>query len=337
MAQVNKAAEVKAEDLRSAPWHYQSSRPLSDVLIGHDTALRLLEASSTGDVKTLRKILQDSPSIALECPHRIYMEDGPAQDPDHVRRVHARKVSNVNRAILQAAENGHVEAVSLLLEFASLNTLSPTAVIDRETIKTVLQNGHAAIFDMLASADPSVVSHHDIHPTQRPLDFAIKCANSELVKIILQHGGGRESELLGLPRWSYSSLPYQGRDSRLCEAARRSTNMTQLLIEHGGYPVHGSGALQAAARSGALDTIRFLVEKHGADVNEVLPAETLHVARPDVALYASWTPMHFAASLGKEDAMKLLEGYGAKVDVRDVNGKTPLQVMEEWREKFGAK
>lgn len=351
-------AEIKPEDLKSAPWHYQSSRPISDVLIGQDTALPLLEASSTGNLTVVQTFLQDSPSIALESPHRIYMEDHLPAAPDQnrtdniTRQVHARKISNINRAIYLAAEKGHVEIISTLLEFASRKNLPFAEILDREVVKAVLvlQNGHAAatILDLLATkVDPSVVSHNDIHPTLRPIDFAIKSCNEELVKVILRHGGGGRAEEgnaggsggRGIsPRWSYSSLPYKTPSSRLCEAARRSPQITKLLIEDGNYAVTGSGALQAAARSGSLETIRLLVEEYQADVNEVLSAETLHVARQDVALYASWTPMHFAASLGKEEAMRLLEGYGAKGgDVRDVNGKTPWQVLEEWREKFGGK
>ncbi|EMF10986.1 ankyrin [Sphaerulina musiva SO2202] len=349
-------AEIKPEDLKSAPWHYQSSRPIFDVLIGQDTALPLLEASSTGNLSVVQNFLQDSPSIALESPHRIYMEDHPpaassasaqTQTDNITRQVHARKISNINRAIYLAAEKGHVEIISTLLEFASRNNLPFVEILDREGVKAVLvlQNGHAAaaILDLLATkVDPSVVSHNDIHPTLRPIDFAIKSSNEELVKVILRHGGGGRAEEEGgrgiSPRWSYSSLPYKTASSRLCEAARRSPQITKLLIEEGNYPVTGSGALQAAARSGGLETIRLLVEEYQADVNEVLSAETLHVARQDVALYASWTPMHFAASLGKEEAMRLLEGYGARGgDVRDVHGKTPWQVLEEWRGKFGGK
>lgn len=350
-------AEIKPEDLKSAPWHYQSSRPISDVLIGQDTALPLLEASSTGNLSVVQNFLQDSPSIALESPHRIYMEDHPpaasasasaqSQTDNINRQVHARKISNINRAIYLAAEQAHVEIISTLLEFASRKNLPFAEILDREVVKAVLvlQNGHAAatILDLLATkVDPSVVSHNDIHPTLRPIDFAIKSSNEELVKVILRHGGGGRAEEEGgrgiSPRWSYSSLPYKTTSSRLCEAARRSPQITKLLIEDGNYPVTGSGALQAAARSGSLETIRLLVEEYQADVNEVLSAETLHVARQDVALYASWTPMHFAASLGNEEAVRLLEGYGAKGgDVRDVHGKTPWQVLEEWREKFGGK
>lgn len=43
--------------------------------------------------------------------------------------------------------------------------------------------------------------------------------------------------------------------------------------------------MQAAAQSGKLDIIRFLIEDHGADVNERLPKEKVMYAEED--LYSS--------------------------------------------------
>ena len=82
-----------------------------------------------------------------------------------------------------------------------------------------------------------------------------------------------------------------------------------------------------AAERDALDTICFLVEEHRGNVNERLSEETL--PRLNNALLASWTPMHFAARWGREEAMKLLESYGAKTEVLNVNGRTPLRLLEE--------
>ncbi|KAF2132056.1 ankyrin [Dothidotthia symphoricarpi CBS 119687] len=315
-------AEVNPADLRDLPSRYQSSRGLNDVLIGEDTALPLINTSSTGDITTLRGMLEQSPEIALESPHRIYHEYRPAKDKNDVRGVLAMKRSNLHQAILRAAENGYATAVSILLDFASRNGVRLSSVIDRVTIKRTIETGHAAVFEVLAMADPTVATHNDFQG-RLPLDLAIASHEIEVARVILQHGGGREfaKPLHG------STYP----NSRLCKATRSTEKtMTELLIQHG-YAVRGSGALQMAADRGALDTIRLLVEEHGADVNERLPAETL--PRVDNALFASWTPMHFAARWGKEEAMKLLESYGAKTDVLDVNGKTPSRLLEERKER----
>jgi ankyrin repeat protein len=314
-------AEVNPADLRAYPFDYQSSRGLNDVLIGEDTAVSLLNTSSTGDVTTLRVMLEQSPEIALESPHRIYQEDRPANDKNDVRGVLAMKRSNLDRAILRAAENGHATAVSTLLDFASRNGVKASSVIDRETIKKTVANGHAAVFEVLAKAEPTVATFDILHG-QRPLDLAIASHKIEVARVILQQGGGRE---FPNPRHT-PSYP----SSRLCRAAGYTEKtMAELLIQHG-YAVNGSGALQMAAGRGALDTMRFLVEEHGADVNERLRAETL--PRFDNALLASWTPMHFAARWGREEAVKLLESYGAETDVLDVNGKTPSRLLEERKE-----
>lgn len=103
--------------------------------------------------------------------------------------------------------------------------------------------------------------------------------------------------------------------------------MTELLLKHG-VSVARSGALHLAAELGALDTMRLLIQ-HGADVSEQLPEDILPVHNG--SLYASWTPMHFAASKSQSDAMKLLKSNGACSNVEDKNGRTPAQLLEHFK------
>lgn len=321
-------AEVTPADLRVGhhPSHYESSRALFDVLVGDDTALPLLEASSSGDLAALRKTLEEHPEVALESPHRIYEESRPAKDKDDVRRVSARPLLNLDQAIQRAVENSHAEAFLILFDFASRHSLQPSAVITRDTVKMALKNRDAGMFDVLATADPKIATRTDTFGM--PIDMAINTPphSIELIEVILKHGGGRpfSNPKAGNPLISYG---VRG-GSRLCEAAKKTKALTELLVHHG-YPVKGSGALQGAAQSGKLDIVRFLVEA-GADVNELLDAKTL--PRVDNALYASWTPLHFAASHAREEAMQLLESYGARTDVLDVEGRTPLQLMQNWKD-----
>jgi hypothetical protein len=314
-------AEVNPADLKEHPSSYRTSRAVNDVLIGEDTAVKLIDASSTGDVTALQNILEHSPEMALESPHRIYQDGRDPPDDNGVRYVQAMKTSNLGLSILRAAENGHAAAVSTLLAFASQNDVKPSSIVTRQDFKKIIECGHAAVFDVLAKAEPSFATLDIIHG-RRPLDFALTSNNFDLVKVVLDHGGAREFPQV------HGKDSYPG--NRLCKAAKyKDKTMTELLIQHG-YTVIESGALQMAAARGALDTVRLLVEKHGADVNEQLPAETL--PRSENALYASWTPMHFAARYRQEEAMNLLEGYGALTDVVDVNGKTPSQLLEEQKE-----
>ncbi|OSS46580.1 hypothetical protein B5807_08346 [Epicoccum nigrum] len=315
-------ADPDPSDLKALPWKYQSSRSLNDVLVGEDTGYPLINASSTGNITALSDMLEQYPEIALASPHRIYAEDHPASDKDDMRGVLAMKRSNLGIAILQAAENGHAAAVTALLDFASRNDIKASSVIDRKTVHKTITNGHVAVLEVLAAAAPKVALHDDLHGN-RPLDFAIKAGRVEIARVILQRCACRE---LSIPGYGSSYGV-----SRLCKAARsRKTTMIELLIQHG-YVVKGSGALQMAAECGALDTIRLLVERHGADVNERLPAET--VQRVNNALFASWTPLHFAARWGREEAIELLKSYGASEDILDCNGKTPSQLLDERKGK----
>lgn len=227
----------------------------------------------------------------------------------------ATKRSNIDRAILRAAENRHVEAVSILLDFASRNGIEALKVIDRDTVKATLENRDAALFEVLATAEPSVATYPDFHPLHHPIDWALKKSDVELLKVVIRHGG--------------ASSRKRSHAFRLQDAAKRNMTLVKLMIE-AGYATKGSGALHSAAQAGHLDIICFLVEEQGADVNERLPADK--VARYEQALYMSWTPLHWAASWDGEEAMRLLESYGADVDAVDVEGRTPAQLAQEWKD-----
>ena len=311
--------ELTMADLKPYPGTYQSSREVFDVLIGEDAALPLIEALSSGDNTTLRSMLSQPQwiKIALEKPHCIYFQERPIDDKNYVRTVMAMPLSTLERAIIIAARDGHAAAVSTLLNFASQQGIKPMSVITRWAVDRAINNGHAPVFEAMISVDPKVVTFPLGHGNL-PLVQAVKRRKTEVVAVLLQHGANplRTDKVM-----SYNS-------SLLSFAARaEGPRMTELLLKHG-VSVACSGALHSAANLGALDIMRFLMQ-HGADVNELLPAETLpHFYKP---LCPTWTPMHFAASRGQVDAMKLLESNGARSDMKDLNGKTPAQLLEEYK------
>ncbi|KAF7864568.1 hypothetical protein EAF04_006700 [Stromatinia cepivora] len=312
-------AELTMADLKPWPGIYQSSREVFDVLIGEDAALPLIEALSLGDNTTLRSMLLQPQwiKIVLQEPHCIYFQQRPIDDKNHVRTVMAMPMSNLERAIIIAARDGHAAAVSTLLSFASQQGIKPMSVITRWAVDRAINNGHAAVFEAMASVDPKVATFPLGHSNQ-PLVQAVKRRKTEVVTVLLQHGANpiRTDKVV-----SYAS-------SLLSFAAKaEGTRMTELLLKHG-VSVACSGALHTAAELGALDTMRLLMQ-HGADVNELLPADTLTPHHN--SLYPTWTPMHFAASVGQVDAMKLLESNGARSDAKDGNGKTPAQLLEEYK------
>lgn len=313
-------AELTLADLKPGAAGYKSSRALFDVLIGEDAALPLIEASFLGDNIILQNMLLQLQwtKIALESPHTIYSQERPSHDKSDMRGVSAMKMSNLERAIIKAAENGHATVVATLLGFALQQGLEPSSVITRWALDRTINNGHAAVMEALASADPTIVTSPLLGHGRRPLDQAVKRSQTEVVAVLLQLGADPISspEKVGSYRLSLLSLA----------AKAEGTRMTELLLQHG-VSVTRSGALHLAAELGALDTMRLLMQ-HGADVNEQLTADLLSVHIGSL-LHASWTPMHFAASGGQVDAMKLLESNGAHCDIEDRNGKTPAQLLEQ--------
>ncbi|KAF2679565.1 ankyrin [Lentithecium fluviatile CBS 122367] len=304
-------AQLTMVDLKDFPSSYDSPRNVGDVLIGEDTARLLIEASSSGNDTALQSLLSQPQWIKtmLEEPHCIYDERRPSQGPNDVRRVTATRMSNLERALTVAAQNGQAVVVSTLLAFAKHQGIDASDVITRSIINKTIDGGHAAVYKALASADPNVINFRIGHGTL-PLYEAVRRRRPDVVAVLLELGADplhpvEQSKKLGT---YHTSLMSQA-------AAVEDPRTTEMLLEHG-TPVANTGALHTAAHRGNLDTMRLLMQ-HGADVNEVLSG------------WRNWTPMHFAASQGQVDAMKLLEHSGARSDLKDVNGKTPAQLLEE--------
>ncbi|KKY29460.1 putative ankyrin repeat protein [Diaporthe ampelina] len=199
--------------------------------------------------------------------------------------------------------------MSTLLTFATQQGLEPSDVIRRWTINKAIDGGHGAVFKALASADPNLLNFRIGHGT-RPLYEAVRRRKPDVVAALLEAGADpfhpvEPSKTLA----TYNS-------SLLSRAAMaKGPRITEMLLEHG-LPVANTAALHTAAGFGYLDTMRLLME-HGADVNEAIPN------------WLDWTPMHFAASKGRVEAIKLLEQSGARSDLKDKDGKTPAQLLEE--------
>nr|POF21090.1 26s proteasome non-atpase regulatory subunit 10 [Quercus suber] len=172
-------------------------------------------------------------------------------------------------------------------------------------------NGYATcVATLLDFTVAARVVNYDVSYAGMPLDLAVRLGHTQVVAVLLEFGAN--------PARSGPSLLYFG-------ANFKDPRMIEVLMKHG-VPIAHSGALQQAARSGALDNMRILIQ-YGADVNEQLTEGI--IPGLNQSLYASWTSMHFAAQGKQVEAMKLLERGGARSDVRDEHGKTPAQLLEE--------
>lgn len=311
-------AQLTEADLKDSGGLYQSPRDFNDVLIGEDAAGPIIEAITSGDDTALQSLLSQPQWIKLmfEKPLTIHYESRPRQGPDDVREVSAMRWSNLERAATAAAANGQAAAMSTLLAFAKQQGVETSEFIHRWPLNRIIRGDHAAVYRVLASADPNLINFPYLGHGTLPLYEAVRFRSPEVAAVLIELGadpfnpvgpmrtiGGYSSSLLG-------------------HAARaEGTRMTEILLGSG-LPIAKSGALHNAATHGHLDTMRLLIE-HGADVNEVMPNGSFY----------DWTPMHFAAIRDNVDVMKLLEDNGARYDLEDLMGRTPRQLQEFARER----
>ena len=306
-------APLTVADLKDLPSIYQSPRSNGDVLVGEDAAHLIVEASTSGNDSAMQSLLLQTQyiKIILEKPHTIYYQERPSEGPDDEREVMAMRLSNVERALAVAVQNGHPAVVSLLLAFALQQKMDLSDVITRSVVNKAIGCGPAAIpiFKALASADPTIINFPLGHGAE-PLYEAVRRRQPYALAALLEIGADplqpvARSKELGtynsslMSRAAISEYPY----------------MIELLLKHG-TPIAGTGALHTTTCHGRLDTMRLLIQ-HGADLNEV------------IIPWRKWTPMHFAASRGQVDAMGLLVQSGARSDLKDEHSKTAAELLEE--------
>lgn len=307
-------AELTEADLKDGTSNYQSYRGVWDVLIGEDAARLVIAACRSGDDTSLQVLLAQPPwdKTMLERTHTIYYASRLSSDPDDVRQVSARSLSQLERALNVAAESGHAPCVSTILSYAKQKGFYKSDFVHRLLIGRVIQGGHAAVLKELLTAEPSLI-HTQINHGAMPLFEAVRFGRPDVVAVLLELGADP------LRPWDPPRDDTGYRVSLMSRAAMAHPAVAQMLLDKDPQmELAGTAALHSAARIGSLDTMQLLMQ-HGAEVNETMPN------------WSQWTPMHFAASKGQVDAMELLEENGARLDVEDKHGKTPEQLLEEYR------
>lgn len=139
-----------------------------------------------------------------------------------------------------------------------------------------------------------------------PLMFAAYKKDRELVKLLLDSGASRTPR--SYSDWCISNLDYQ------CDAAdhaRMAGDVELALFLEGKPEASYRSTLHYAARTGNIARIKELI-RSGADVNE---EERL----------SRFTPLYYAAFSNHLEAVRILAGAGAKVDVIFWGGGTPLR------------
>jgi ankyrin repeat protein len=191
----------------------------------------------------------------------------------------------------------------------------------------------------------------------RPLQAAIHVANwhisdefivsnldrMRIIKSLLAHGADINARNTDMePRWSGARYRRRlvGATAFLTAAKVADLEVMRFLHEQGADPTINTGVnitpLMAtagiawasnqdrASEAQVLDTVKWLVEELGADVNFV--ADT------------GETAMHAAAYRGADSVVQYLFDKGARLDVADKAGRTPLRVADgvEYGNSFAA-
>jgi ankyrin repeat protein len=191
----------------------------------------------------------------------------------------------------------------------------------------------------------------------RPLQAAIHAANwhisdefvsinidrMRVIKSLLKHGADVNARNTDMePRWSGARYRRRqvGLTPFLAAARQADLEVMRLLLEHGADPkantplnitplmlaagIAWASNQDRASEEQVLETVKMLVEELGADVNFV--ADT------------GETAMHAASYRGANSVVQYLFDKGAKLDVQDKSGRTPLQVADgvEYGNSFAA-
>jgi cytohesin len=191
----------------------------------------------------------------------------------------------------------------------------------------------------------------------RPLQAAVHVANwhvsdefiavnidrMRVIRSLLKHGADVNARNTDMePRWSGARYRRRqvGLTPFLAAARQADIEVMRLLIEQGADPkmntplnitplmlaagIAWASNQDRASEEQVLEAVKMLVEELGADVNVV--ADT------------GETAMHAAAYRGANSVVQYLFDKGAKLDVQDKSGRTPLQVADgvEYGNSFAA-
>jgi ankyrin repeat protein len=274
--------------------------------------------------------------------------------------VNEQRPGDFATPLLVAIINGHEDLVDLLLEKGA----NPN--VEGGTTDLSVQGSRARPFKIVLKTPSYRDQLKDVgteggnganNSWGRPLQAAVHVANwhisdefiavnidrMRVIRSLLKHGADVNARNTDMePRWSGARYRRRlvGATAFLFAAKSADVEVMRLLLEHGADPKINTGLnitpLMAAAgiawasnqdrasEEQVLDAVRLLVEELGADVNFV--ADT------------GETAMHAAAYRGANSVVQYLFDKGAKLDVQDKAGRTPLVIADgvEYGNSFAA-
>jgi len=233
------------------------------------------------------------------------------------------------RMLLAAGANVNETAIDgnspLLVAAASMVAITGS---DYRLVVTASDHEALAIFLLDNGADPTEADSFGL----TALHAAVETGKRSLLQALLAHGANPNARLLkGLPfrRGDYvSRAGYAGATPLWLAAKAGDLDMMRALVAGGADPQLASESqttpLMVAAGVGQtdsrlppesrlLDAVKLALEL-GADINAVNRG--------------GQTAVHGAASISADAIIRFLAANGAKVDVKDKQGRTPLDIAE---------
>lgn len=200
--------------------------------------------------------------------------------------------------LMFAAEAGDTEIARILLSIGA--DLETTDKDGQTALHLAAENGRTELVDMLLSDYKPRMNVRD-KISRVPIQEAAKWGHLEVVKILIEKGG------VDLNVHDFY------RQTPLIWAARSGhSEVVELLLKEGKTRNWPRQALHTATDFGNIDTLRVLLDKGGAHVDEV------HGASKDTCL-------HRAACMGRVEVAKMLiEDYSANIEAENAYGDTPL-------------
>lgn len=253
----------------------------------------LLQACSNGDTSKLQELLYSSKESAR----------------DHTAQPSASvELSLTNAMLNKATQNNHLDFVRYILAFV------PGTKIPEETVRWALLSRSIEMYKTLYTHDPSIIHITICDGRETQLGKALSIPTSpEHIEFLISCGLKPSNDPFHTSTLGLACGRWQTKSVELCK----------ILLQHGASLLH-SGALAAAAKSGKMDAVRWLLEQ-GAHVNDVVTNAAL-VTQP--CRGHPWPALHAAIVSGHVEIARLLLDRGAYPELLDEKGRTAFAVAE---------
>ncbi len=246
---------------------------------------------------------------------------------EHGADVHARSQGAFTPLLFAAQQGDERSARILLAAGANVNEASPKDGMTALLVASASGHEALAAFFLEQGADPNALDdkgftalHHAAWDRNMP----------GLVKALLTHGANPNARLRKDPRRSANEgVSMKGATPIVLAADIRNISAVRSLAAGGADPLmetenHSTSLMMAAGVSTSISNSRSDAEKKRA-LETVKRLEELGVDVNAAGVYG-WTALHGAAYQGLDAVIEFLVGRGAKMDVMDEFGQTPLSI-----------